>query len=76
MPRATPSDGLDKFARYRASQKAHGMKLLRLWVPDPAAPGFREEARRQAALLRDAPEEMEAMTFIDAAAADMDDWTE
>ncbi len=76
MPRAAPSDGLDKFARYRASQKAQGMKLLRLWVPDPAAPGFREEARRQAALLRHAPEEAEAMTLLDAALADLDDWAE
>lgn len=45
-----------------------GMKLLRLWVPDPKAPGFAAEARRQAALLRDAPEEREALDFIEAAA--------
>ena len=45
-----------------------GMKLLRLWVPDPKAPGFAAEARRQAALLRAAPEEREALDFIEAAA--------
>jgi hypothetical protein len=45
-----------------------GMKLLRLWVPDPKAPGFGAEARRQAALLRDAPEEREALDFIAKAA--------
>lgn len=44
------------------------MKLLRIWVPDPHAPGFREEAHRQALLLRDAPEEREALDFIEAAA--------
>jgi hypothetical protein len=48
------------------------MKLLRVWVPDPHAPGFREEAYRQAQLLRDAPEERQALDFI-AAAADLDD---
>jgi Protein of unknown function (DUF3018) len=44
------------------------MKLLRIWVPDPNAPGFAEEVRRQAALLRGAPEEEEALDFIEAAA--------
>ena len=44
------------------------MKLLRVWVPDPRAPGFHEEAHRQALLLRGAPEEGEALDFIDAAA--------
>jgi hypothetical protein len=44
------------------------MKLLRIWVPDPNAPGFAEEVARQAALLRGAPEEEEALEFIEAAA--------
>lgn len=70
MPRPARKDGLDKFKRYRATQKQRGMKLVRLWVPDPHAPGFRREARRQAELLRGAPEEREALDFIEAAA----DW--
>jgi hypothetical protein len=49
-------------------RRPHGMKLFRLWVPDPQAPGFREEARRQAQLLRGAPEEREALDCIEAAA--------
>lgn len=69
MPRAARADGLDKFQRYRASRRASGMKLLRVWVPDPHAPGFRDEARRQALVLRGAPEEMDALDFIEAAAA-------
>jgi hypothetical protein len=44
------------------------MKLVRLWVPDPKAPGFRRQARRQAQLLRGAPEEQEALAFIEATA--------
>lgn len=75
MPRAvTPSDELSKFQRYRASKRRQGMKLLRVWVPDPTAPGFAAEARRQAALLRGAPEEREALDFIESA-ADFEDWT-
>lgn len=70
MPRPARKDGLDKFKRYRATQKQRGMKLVRLWVPDSHAPGFRREARRQAELLRGAPEEREALDFIEAAA----DW--
>ena len=74
MPRPAAQDGLDKFSRYRANRRAQGMKLLRVWVPDPAAPGFQQEARRQAALLREAPEQAEALDFIEAE-ADLTDWT-
>ena len=67
MQRSMPDDGLNKFQRYRATQRASGLKLLRLWVPDPHAEGFRQEAERQAAMLREAPEEREALNFIEAA---------
>jgi Protein of unknown function (DUF3018) len=72
MPRPASNDGLDKFQRYRANRRASGMKLLRVWVPDPSAPSFRQEAERQARLLRNAPEEREALDFI-AATSDQDD---
>jgi hypothetical protein len=72
MPRSLRSDGLDKFKRYRASRRARGMKLVRVWVPDPHAPGFREEAERQARLLRGAPDESDALDFIEA----VTDWTD
>ncbi|MFL5115709.1 MAG: antitoxin MazE family protein [Microvirga sp.] len=57
-----------KSARYRQNKRRQGMKLLRIWVPDPNAPGFAEEVARQAALLRGAPEQEEALDFIEAAA--------
>lgn len=63
-----PKTSLNKFQRYRMRKSAKGMKLLRIWVPDPHAPGFREETRRQAALLRGMPEEIEALEFIEAVA--------
>lgn len=67
MSKLAKAETGDKFRRYRAGQRARGMKLLRVWVPDPHAAGFQDEARRQAALLRGAPEEREALDFIEAA---------
>ncbi len=64
--RAT-GDGLSKFQRYRRAQINKGMKLLRVWVPDPHRPEFAKEAERQAKLLRGRPEEKEALAFIEAA---------
>ncbi len=60
-------DGLTKFQRYRRTQRGKGMKLLRVWLPDPTSPAFQAEAGRQASLLHGAPEEVEALRFIDAA---------
>jgi hypothetical protein len=72
MPRAARHES--KSARYRQNKRRQGMKLLRIWVPDPNAPGFAEEARQQAALLRDAAEEDEVLEFIEAAAKET--WAE
>jgi hypothetical protein len=69
MPRPAKQDGHDRFSRYRMNKRRQGLRLLRIWVPDPRAPGFKAEARRQAALLRGAPEEEEALDFIQKAAA-------
>ena len=69
MPRAAARPE-SKFARYRQNKRRQGMKLLRIWVPDPNAPGFSEEVKRQAALLRDAPEQEEVLDFIEAAASE------
>jgi hypothetical protein len=62
-------DGLTKFQRYRRTQKSRGMKLLRVWVPDPKSPEFATEAARQAKLLRGRAEEKEALDFIESAFA-------
>lgn len=71
---ASPSAAPDKFKRYRQRYRAQGMKMLRVWVPDPTAPGFAQEAARQAAILKSAPEETDALAFIEQA-ADRDGWT-
>jgi hypothetical protein len=62
--RARAAAGLTKIRRYRRAQAAKRTKLLRIRTLDPKAPGFRAEAERQAGLLRGAPEEAEALEFI------------
>jgi len=66
MPRTTrrPADGLSKFQRYRKLQGRKGMRLLRIWVPDTKRSDFAREAERQAKLLHNRPEEVEALDFI------------
>ena len=65
-------DAESKFRRYRQAQRQRGMRLLRVWVPDPRRPEFAVEAARQAAMLRGRPEEQEALAFAEAAF----DWRE
>ena len=59
----------DKFTRYRASKRQLGLKMLRLWAPNPDAPGFAEEAARQARLTLQDADSADALAFIQAAAA-------
>jgi hypothetical protein len=67
MTQTKPREGAPKALRYRRAPQRDGMKLVRLWVPDPSRPDFIEEAARQAALLRGAPEEAEALNVIESA---------
>ncbi len=61
-----------KFQRFRARRSAQGMKELRLWVPDTSRPEFTVEMRRQVLLIRDSPEDLDALAFIEATT----DWQE
>jgi hypothetical protein len=67
MPRTKSTNILSKFQRYRQEKRRKGMKLLRVWVPDPRSKGFQKEVDRQAKLLRNKPEEAEALAFIESA---------
>ncbi len=60
----------DKFSAYRARKKAAGYKEIRRWVWDVNAPTFKEQLRREAEILKSAPEEWEALDFIEDAMAD------
>lgn len=60
--------------RDRAAKRAQGLREIRLWVPDHRRPGFAQEAARQAALLRDAPDEQRIMAEIESLMTEWDDW--
>lgn len=62
----------DKFRRYRERLKARGLRQIQLWVPDTTHPRFQDELRRQLALVEQAGEDRETLTFIERAA----DWSD
>lgn len=66
-PTTATEEPLSKFQRYRKARQGQGMKLLRIWVPDPRRPEFAQEAARQGRLLAASPEEHEATRFAEAA---------
>jgi hypothetical protein len=67
MPRQGLMDGIDKHTGQPIQQKRRRMRQLRMWLPDTSTPEFQAEARRQAAVLRGAPEEAETLDFIEKA---------
>lgn len=54
--------------KHREEMRRRGFKLVQLWVPDPGAPGFKEELQRQIRALA-APEDRDADAFSNAALA-------
>jgi len=59
----------DKFSRYRERQRARGLKQVRLWVPDPDAPGFRERLAADIARINAAAHDA---SWVDAASAEVE----
>ena len=55
----------NKFQDYRANKRRKGLKLVRLWLPDPKSAAFRRRIRRQCLALRGTPEDREALDFIE-----------
>ena len=53
---------------------AAGLRPLQIWVPDTRRPGFAEECRRQSLALRNDPHEQETSVWLEAAAAETEDW--
>ncbi|AMJ59203.1 antitoxin MazE-like protein [Bosea sp. PAMC 26642] len=69
MPRPAIKDGLTKQARYRAAKKAAGLKEVRIWTFDTSDPAFLAQLKRDMELIRNDPDEIEVMKFIEAVAA-------
>ena len=59
----------ERMRGYRVRQRAAGLRLIQLWVPDTRSPKFVAECRRQSRLLHGDPAEAEALEFIQRAGA-------
>ena len=66
--------GSERARRHRARLRRSGLRPIQIWVPDTRRAGFVEECRRQSVLVANDPGEREVLDWIDAAAADIDDW--
>lgn len=59
----------ERMRGYRTRQRAAGLRLVQLWVPDTRSKRFAAECRRQSRLLKGDPAEAEALEFIARAGA-------
>lgn len=68
------SDGAKRVRKHREKMKAAGLKPVTIWVPDMDAPGYRDEIRRQCALLKNDPREVRILAEIEQL-SDHESWT-
>lgn len=54
--------------RYRERMRKAGLRPIQIWVPDTRSAAFAKECRRQSALLKNDPAELESLEFIEAVA--------
>ena len=68
------SDGAKRVQKHRDRMKAAGFKPVTIWVPDVNAPGFKEEIRRQCAIINNDPQEKQILAEIEQWAAEIEGW--
>lgn len=56
----------ERVRAHRARQRALGLRLVQIWVPDTRSPEFAAEARRQSRAVAESPHAAEDQAFIDA----------
>ena len=66
----TSSSNARRVQRRRDTLRSQGIRPLQIWVPDTRAPGFAEEAARQARLVAEATTE-EEFNLLDRLADDV-----
>jgi antidote-toxin recognition MazE-like antitoxin len=69
MPKST----VERVRERRDKLRAAGLRPVQIWLPDTTAPGFADEAARQARLLAEweaSPASRQEMAFWDALAAE------
>ena len=60
----------ERVTTHRRRMRAAGLKSVQIWVPDPQAPGFIEECRRQSLIIRNDPMETHDLEQL----AELADW--
>ena len=71
-----PTPVSNRVQKHREALRAAGLRPIQIWVPDTRRPGFLEECQRQAVLIAAAErQDTDLSEFMDAAAADLDEWT-
>jgi hypothetical protein len=63
-----------KQKRYRDRLRRQGLRPVQIWVPDTRRPGFAEECRRQAALVRESSTEKKTLEWLAQAAPLIEGW--
>jgi len=58
-----------KVKAHRARLREKGLRPIQIWVPDVRAPGFSDEARRQAALVASSAHAADDLAFIESVSA-------
>ena len=62
----------DRVNNHRTRLRDSGLKPVQLWVPDPKAPGFLAECRRQSQLIQNDPAERRDLELL----VEIADWGE
>lgn len=66
----------ERVEKRRSALRKAGLRPVQIWVPDTRRPGFAAECHRQSQLAAQADlADQDLLDFMDAALADMDDWT-
>lgn len=61
-----------RVSAYRARQRAQGMRLMQIWVPDVNSPEFARQAHEQSLAATSSPTEDVDQAFLDSIA----DWSD
>src|SRR3546814_11510453 len=64
----------DKVDRHRQRMRAAGFRPVQFWVPDTRGADFAERVRQQCLKLQGDPAELDALRFVEEAAAQVEGW--
>lgn len=67
------STSVPRVKKHRDNLRAQGLRPVQIWVPDPRAPGFAEEARRQSLVVAGDASEAAILSWADEV-ADRSGW--